>query len=104
MIQKKITIPEDFVLLFQEAEINFVSRKDVMKELLENDNIQLSNERFDIYQKELEQKGFILGRFKNELEKLYIYPTLEEGQKINDWSLNYTTYELTANIQEKEDL
>ena len=103
MIKKVINIPEDFALLFQESEINFISRKDVLKEILENDKIELSNERFQNYQKELEQKAFIFHRFKNELEKAYIYPILEEGQIVVDWSLNYTTDQLTVNIKEKEE-
>lgn len=100
MITKTINIPNQTVLLFQEAEINFVSRKDVLKEILVNENLQLSNERFDIYQKELEQKCFIFNRFKNELEKLYVYPNLEQGQKLINWTLNYTTEKLTIEIEE----
>ena len=102
MIKKTLELPDQFVLLFQESEINFISRKDVIKEILENDKLELSNERFEIYQKELEQKAFIFNRFKNELEKTYIYPILEPNQKIIDWSLNYTTNLLTIDIEEED--
>ena len=97
----KVEIPEQFIYLMQEAELNYIARKDVLKEILMNDNINISNERFEIYQKELEQKNFIYNRFKNELEKLYIYPNINDDTKLLSWAINYSTNILTIEVENK---
>lgn len=102
-IIKKIPVAEEMVILLQEAELKCRARRDIIKYILENVDFDVPNERFERYQKELEQNMFIYERLKLELEKAYVLPNCPDFiEKKYAWKLNYGSNNITIleNYQE----
>lgn len=84
---KVITIPEKLRNDIQRANIERDSRKEIIVYILEN-NLNVSSERLNQYQKEYEDKFFLFESLKQELENTYIKPLALNYKK---WSLDYST-------------
>ena len=96
---KKIEIPEKLVTMIQKYDIEQTARRNVIAYILSFNNINITNERFQKYQKEYEEKLFSFEITKKELEKEYITPIIKENTKYS-WNLNYNTNILTLNIED----
>lgn len=88
---KVITIPEKLRNDIQRANIERDSRKEIIVYILEN-NLNVSSERLNQYQKEYEDKFFLFESLKQELENTYIKPLDLNYKK---WSLDYSTCEVS---------
>lgn len=88
-----IEIPENISIYVQKADIEQTSRRNVIAYVLSL-NIDISNERFQQYQKDYEEKMFIFETIKTELEKEYIIPKIKS--KNYNWKLNYNKNIITV--------
>lgn len=88
-----IEIPENISIYVQKADIEQTSRRNVIAYVLSL-NIDISNERFQQYQKDYEEKMFIFETIKTELEKEYIIPKIKS--KNYNWKLDYNKNIITV--------
>lgn len=88
-----IEIPENISIYVQKADIEQASRRNVIAYVLSL-NIDISNERFQQYQKDYEEKMFIFETIKTELEKEYIIPKIKS--KNYNWKLDYNKNIITV--------
>ncbi len=88
---KIITIPKELRDNIQRANIEKDSRKEIIVYILEN-NLNVSSDRINQYQKEYEDKFFLFESLKQELENTYIKPLKLNYKK---WSLNYSTCQVS---------
>lgn len=93
-----IEIPQDICTMIQKYDVERSSRKDIITYILSHDDINVSEEKFQKYQQEYDEKFFCFEVAKSELEKNYIIP-LTKGKKCN-WSLNYSDSIITVTLQE----
>lgn len=92
-----IEIPENISIYVQKADIEQTSRRNVIAYVLSL-NIDISNERFQQYQKDYEEKMFIFETIKTELEKEYIIPKIKS--KNYNWKLDYNKNIITVTEEE----
>ena len=86
---KKITIPEEVSLQVQKANTERDSRKDLILYILEHDEVHVSEEAFNAYKAEYDEKYLAFEKAKNMVEENYVKPAAD-GQ-IVEWSLDYAT-------------
>lgn len=93
---KTITIPEELKIKIQKADIERSACRDIITYLISQQDIDISNERFQRYQEEYSNKYFIFENFKKQVETDYVkkdYPNAIH------WSLNYETNEITITLE-----
>ena len=61
-------------------------------------NVNVSDERFQQYQKEYDEKYFSFETAKMEIEKNYVKPLIKD--KTCNWSLDYSSCIITITLQE----
>lgn len=94
----EITVPEEIRNMVQKANVERDSRRDILTYIMANSNINISEERFEKYQKEYDEKFLAFEQAKNFIEKEYVMPAAEG--KASSWSLDYATCIVTININE----
>ena len=95
---KVITVPEEIRDLVQKANVERDARRDILIFLMGNNDVNISPERFDRYQKEYDEKYLAFEQAKRKIEQEYVLPAVDG--KSNNWSLDYSTCEITININE----
>ena len=98
-----INIPVEVKNLIQKFDTDASSRKEIIEYILSNNIKEISNERFNFYQKEYEKYLYEFNIAKQELTKKYILPKIKETDKYN-WRLDYTTSVLTLEVEENDKL
>ena len=96
---KQITVPEDITTMIQRYDVEQTARRNVIAYILSFNDIDITNERFQNYQKEYEEKLFSFEIAKKELEKQYILPEVKDN-KTYSWNLDYETNIINLNIKE----
>ena len=94
----EITIPEELRDKIQKYDTERSARRDVIVYILSNDGIEISNERFEAYQKDYDNKFFAFESAKNELETMYVQPAV--NNKALNWNLNYQDCKVTITIDD----
>lgn len=95
---KVITIPEEIRNTIQKAHSERDARRDILVYLMEND-INISKERKEEYQKEYDEKYMAFEQAKDMFEKNYVMP-MTDGKALN-WSLDYATCQVTITVPEE---
>lgn len=86
---KEITIPEELRDLVQKTNLERDSRRDILLYIMSHDDVNISEERITVYQKEYDEKYFEFEQAKAIVEKDYVMPATN-GKALN-WSLDYHT-------------
>ena len=95
---KVITVPEEIRDLAQKANVERDARRDILTYIIGNSEINISPESFDKYQKEYDEKYLAFEQAKRKIEQEYVLPAVDG--KPNNWSLDYSTCEITINVNE----
>lgn len=95
---KVITVPEEIRDLVQKTNVERDARRDILVFLMENSDVNIPPERFDKYQKEYDEKYLAFEQAKRKIEQEYVLPAVDG--KPNNWSLDYSTCEITINVNE----
>lgn len=94
----EITIPEEVKTIVQRANIERDSRRDILLYIMSHEDINISQERIDLYQRQYDEKYFQFEQAKKNIEQIYVYPATN-GKAI-DWSLDYNTNIITINVED----
>lgn len=94
----QINIPTEIKNLIQKFDIEAQSRKEIIEYVLLN-NINITNNHFQQYQKDYEKRLYEFNIAKQELFNKYVLPKLKENSNYN-WRLDYNTSILTIEVDE----
>ena len=94
MSEKKnvIMVSEEDRNMLQRADVEMCSRKDIIAFMIGN-NMDISTQRFNEYQKEYNEKYFAFEQAKTYLQTKYL-----SHLNVIDWTLDYNTCELSYNV------
>lgn len=84
-----IRVTEEDRDILQRADVECSSRMNIIAFMIQN-NMSIDNDRFKTYQAEYNDYFFAFEKAKKEMEAKYL-----AGMKVNNWSLDYATCELT---------
>lgn len=96
----EVEIPEEEMLEVFRYDIETKSRKEIIIELLSNEDIHVSEERFQKYQQEYADRYVIFDALKQRLQNRYILPVIGDHQCT--WSLSYQTSKIAITIEDDE--
>lgn len=92
---KEIIIPQVLRDNVQRANTERDARRDILLYIMQND-IDISEERVNQYQKEYDDKFLAFEKAKSIIEKEYVQPAVEG--KASKWSLDYDTCTVTITV------
>ena len=95
---KVITVPEEIRDLAQKANVERDARRDILVYIMGHTDVNIPAAQLERYQKEYDEKYFAFEQAKSRIEKEYVLPAVEG--KPNNWSLDYSTCEVTIDINE----
>ena len=95
---KTITVPEEIRTAAQKANVERDARRDILLYIMQND-VNISQERINQYQKEYDDKFFEFEKIKNVIEKEYVQPAVDG--KASKWSLDYDTCTVTITLSDE---
>jgi len=95
---KVITVPENVRDILQKANVERDSRRDILLYIMEHNDLNITPERLAACQKDYDEKYFAFETAKSNFEKEYVLPAV--GGKANNWSLDYTSCDVTITFDE----
>ena len=94
----QIEIPEEITLMAQKYDLEASTRKEIIIYLLSHTDIDINEERFAQYQADYDEKKFSFEVTKQEIEKEFILPKV--NNKKCHWKLDYGTNIITITLEE----
>lgn len=95
-------IEQSIIYVLERAQFEYEMRKEIVEKLLENDNINISSERFKIYLQELDEKKVFYETIKKAFTETVVKQYVPKGyEKDYNWTLSYFTRDLIINYDLK---